>query len=128
MQMKIVSSNKDIVVSYNKQFFVLENLKKLLFRVNDMSWNYGYIQDGVDGIMLYKNKLYYWYTEEGGISIEEVEDFDNLAEYLSKILPQSSEYFYLINRKFILMLPRSLLISVNNFPSDSLYLKNYPIN
>jgi len=111
--MKIVEKQDKIIVEHNGEFFILKELGNDRFRINDMQWNYGYIQDGQYGLMFFNNEIYWWYTEEGGLSIKSIDDLDNFADYLSKLLPRTEEYFYLITaslkRSKIVMLPKFLL-------------------
>ena len=113
IQVKIKEIGDKIIISHNREFFILKELNSDRYRISNMNWNYGIVQDGEYGIMLYQNEIYWWYTEEGGITVKKVNDLDNLATYLSELLPQSSEYFYLIvaslKKVKIIVLPKFLL-------------------
>ena len=111
--MKIVEVGDKIIVENNKKFFVLKELDSDRYRISNTSWNYNAIQDGQYGLMLYRHELFWWYTEEGGLTVKALIDYDGLANYLSELLPQSSEYFYLIVASLkkikIITLPKFLL-------------------
>jgi len=111
--MRIKEVQDKIIIFHNNNFFILKELNSDRYRIDNVSWNYGYVHDGEYGIMLYKGEIYWWYTEEGGLTVKALIDYDNFAGYLSELLPQSSEYFYLIVASLkkikIITLPKFLL-------------------
>ena len=121
--MRIKEVQDKIIIFHNNNFFILKELNSDRYRIDNVSWNYGYVHDGEYGIMLYKGEIYWWYTEEGGISIKALIDYDNFASYLSKLLPQDNKYFYLIVASLkqikIVMLPVFLL---DDFSSSSILI------
>ena len=110
--MRIVVTQKDVVVGLNKKIFLLGILENEKYALNNFDWNYGVLNGSEDVLMFYKNKLYFGEWVDSNIIFHETDDSDNLADYLSKLLPKSDRYFYLITSKFVLTLPKELLVNL----------------
>ena len=110
--MKIVVIDKDIVVSQNKQYFLLHILENEKYVLNDFSWNYGVLSGSEDVLILKDAELYYGEWVDSNLILHETVDYDGLTKELLKLLPQKFGYFYLITSKFILTLPTHLLIKL----------------
>ncbi len=108
--MKILRLEKDVVVVHKKQFFTLHILENEKYVISDFSWNHGILSGSEEVLILYNHNLYYGEWIDANLVLHEVVDYDKLTRDLVKLLPQSDKYFYLITSKFVLTLPKSLLI------------------
>ena len=123
MQMKIVTIDKDIVVNLNKKFFLLHILEGDKYVINNMDWNFG-VLEGYEDVLIFKDaEVYYGEWVDANLVFHQVVDYDHLARELVKLLPQSTEYFYLITSKFVLTLPTHLLVKLP--PVDDPLISRY---